>query len=96
MKADVLHGALHQVRDHFAAENQNQSTFHVENKLSSKYKYLEFKSMTLLKDLKLGMPLLLSHCAVLHGTLGFTTNLTGLIHHCTVHVWLLMAGFVLL
>lgn len=24
MKPEVLHGALHQVRDHFAAENQNQ------------------------------------------------------------------------
>lgn len=42
MKAEVLHGALHQVRGHFAAENQTQWTFHVEIKLSSKYKYLEF------------------------------------------------------
>lgn len=42
MKPEVLHGALHQVRGQFAAENQTQRTFHVEIKLSSKYKYLEF------------------------------------------------------
>lgn len=39
-------------------------------------------NQTLLKDLKLG-------CAVVTYTLC-------LIHHCTVYVWLLMAGFVLL
>lgn len=93
MHSDETRSSSWSFKFEVAAENQTQWTFHVDIKLSSNYKYLEFKLMTLLKDLKLG-------CAVvtytLCRTLRFTTNLTGLIHHCTVYVWLLMAGFVLL